>query len=343
MKIVGPGGVLQYMNPAGLAMIESDELSKVLGKSVYPIIDREHRKAFTDLTERVLNGETGNLDFRIVGLKGTPRWLSTHAVPLLDANGRVEALLGLTRDITQQKETQARIEEVLAELKRSNEELEQFAYVSSHDLREPLRMITSYLQLLQRSHGQNLDQEAHEYIAFAVDGARRMEQLILDLLSYSRINSQKSAAQPIDCQLIIERVRENLRASISEKSATLQVGPLPTVVGDGAQFLSLFQNLIGNALKYAAPDRPPEITITAEPQGDEWLFRIDDNGIGIEPTYYQRIFVIFQRLHNREQFEGTGIGLTICKKIVENHGSRIWVESEPGVGSRFFFTLPAAS
>ncbi|CCQ74081.1 PAS domain S-box protein [Magnetospira sp. QH-2] len=341
VKIIGTGGRLEYMNPAGLAMIEVDDLSQVKGKSVFPIITEEYREAFADLTQRILAGEEKlRLEFQIVGLKGTPRWLATHAVPIRDADGQVEALLGLTRDISAQKEAQAQVQKALTELKRSNEELEQFAYVSSHDLREPLRMVTSYLQFLQRNHGEKLDEEANEYIGFAIDGAQRMDYLIRDLLAYSRVNTHTKPVERVAAKAVADQAVINLKQVIEDKGATIEVGEMPTVIADKNQLLSLFQNLIGNALKYSSTERAPVIRVQAEQHDEEWHFQVSDNGIGIEPAYFQRIFVIFQRLHQREQYEGTGIGLAICKKIVANHGGEIWVNSDPGQGTTFTFTMP---
>lgn len=246
------------------------------------------------------------------------------------------------QDITERKEAEARLNEMVAALKRSNEELEQFAYVSSHDLQEPLRMVTSYLQLLERTHGGTLDDDAREYIDFAVDGAKRMSQLIKDLLAYSRVTTKANPLEPVETGQIVDQAIANLQAAMDDAEATVESGDLPLIIADEMQMLSLFQNLIGNAVKYRDPNCHPEIRINAEKKGREWLFSVKDNGIGIEPEYLERIFVIFQRLHQRHEYEGTGIGLAVCKRIVERHGGTIWVESEAGRGSTFYFTLPVA-
>ena len=227
----------------------------------------------------------------------------------------------------------------LEELARSNEELEQFAYVSSHDLQEPLRMITSYLQLLQRKYQGNLDDKADKYIHFAVDGASRMQNLINDLLEFSRVTTRAREPETMDCEFILNQVLSNLKLVIKENNATISHGPLPEVMADSTQLAQVFQNLIINGIKFHG-EEAPKIHISAEKKANEWVFSVQDNGIGIDPQYSERIFEVFKRLHNREEYPGTGIGLAICKKIVERHGGRIWVESELGKGSTFYFTLP---
>jgi PAS domain S-box-containing protein len=247
----------------------------------------------------------------------------------------------------EQLEQHARdLEQQAQELQRSNAELQQFAYVASHDLQEPLRMITSYLQLLERRYQGQLDADADDYIGFAVDGAARMSELLRGLLAYSRVGTQGQPFEPTDTQVILEQVLANLKLAVDESEATITHDQLPTVMADPIQLAQLFQNLVGNALKFRR-DVPPKIHVHAERQahgsageGALWLFSVRDNGIGIEPQYAERIFVIFQRLHTRDKYPGTGIGLALCKRIAERHGGRIWVESEPGNGSTFFFTIP---
>ncbi len=225
------------------------------------------------------------------------------------------------------------------ELAASNAELKQFAYIASHDLQEPLRMVAGYTQLLaKRCHGR-LDPEAQEFVAFILDGVKRMRQLITDLLAYSRAGRSETFG-PVEVEECVRGSLANLKAALEESHATVEHQPLPEVCGDRTQLTQLFQNLIGNAVKYRG-QQVPRVKIRVEPKPGEWLFAIEDNGIGIDPKYSERIFQAFQRLHTREEYAGTGIGLAICKKIVESHGGRIWVESEPGRGSTFFFTLPA--
>ncbi|HEX2386416.1 MAG TPA: ATP-binding protein, partial [Candidatus Binatia bacterium] len=225
------------------------------------------------------------------------------------------------------------------ELRRSNAELEQFAYVASHDLQEPLRKVASFCQLLQQRYGGQLDARADQYIGFAVDGAQRMQALINALLSYSRVGSQGKAFERIDCEKILDGTLAVLKRAIEESGAEITRGPLPTVMADPAQLGQLFQNLIGNALKFR-DHRPPVVRVAAERKDKEWLFSVADNGVGFELKYADRVFVMFQRLHAKDEYPGTGIGLAVCKKIVERHGGRIWVESAPGQGSTFYFTIP---
>ena len=236
-------------------------------------------------------------------------------------------------DITQRKRSEQ-------ELRRSNEELERFAYVASHDLQEPLRMVGSYVQLLGKRYKGKLDADADEFIGYALDGALRMQRLIEDLLSFSRVSTRGAAFEPTDVNAIADRALGHLKLSIDEAGATVVRNGLPTVSGDASQLEHVFLNLVSNALKFRGTT-PPDIRISAERRDREWVFGVRDNGIGIDPQYFERIFVIFQRLHGKNEYPGTGIGLAICKKIVERHGGRIWVESAAGQGSTFWFTLPA--
>ena len=237
------------------------------------------------------------------------------------------------------EELEARVLERTLDLKRSNEDLEQFAYVASHDLQEPLRMVHSYIQLLRQRHGDNLAPNAQEYITFALDGATRMQQLIVDLLAYSRIGRQGKQFTEVDLDQVLDRALANLRVVIEETGAEILHAPLPKVQGDLTLLTQIFQNLIGNGLKFRG-EAKPVIEISVSPQGREWQFAISDNGIGIAPQDFERVFVVFQRLHSRDTYPGTGIGLSVVKKIVERHGGRIWVESGLGKGTTFYFTLP---
>jgi signal transduction histidine kinase len=237
-------------------------------------------------------------------------------------------------------ELEKRVEERTRELKRSNEDLEQFAYVASHDLQEPLRMVASYLQLLERRYADELDSDAHDFIDFAVDGARRMKALINDLLAFSRVGTRGKPFERTDMNAVLGRVRADLHALINENNALLTSDELPTLPVDETQISQVFQNLISNAIKFRKEDVPPRIHVGAEDRNGEVLFSVRDNGIGIDPQFADRIFVIFQRLHNSQQYDGTGIGLAISKRIVERHGGEIWVESQEGAGATFYFTLP---
>ncbi len=236
-----------------------------------------------------------------------------------------------------------RAEQLLAhyaeDLKRSNAELEEFAYVASHDLQEPLRMVASFTQLLAKRYQGKLDQDADDFIGFAVDGATRMQQLIQALLAYSRVGTRGKSLAPTDCNAILDLVRTNLCRALEESGAEVTAESLPTVQGDEVQLVQLFQNLIANAVKFHG-EAPPIIRISAREDNGDWRFAVQDNGIGIALAHQDRIFKIFQRLRRRSEYPGTGIGLAICKKIVERHGGRLWVESEEGRGATFFFTIP---
>ncbi len=267
--------------------------------------------------------------------------IDVYNFPFTDVDGS-PMILEMDFDITERKKAEKMLKLKLEELARSNEELEQFAYVSSHDLQEPLKMITSYLQLLQRKYQGNLDKKADAYIYFAVEGASRMQNLIIDLLEYSRVTRSDKEFETTDSGLILNKVLFSLRLIIYENEATVSHDPLPEVIADSTQLAQVFQNLILNGITFRS-EEAPKIHISAERKANEWVFSVQDNGIGIDPQYSERIFEIFKRLHTREQYTGTGIGLAICKRIVERHGGRIWVESELGKGSTFYFTLPTNS
>ena len=242
-------------------------------------------------------------------------------------------------DITERKRAAEELNRTLDDLKRSNAELEQFAYVASHDLQEPLRGIAGMSQLLQQRYQGQLDSRADEYINHIVDGSQRMQTLINDLLAYSRIDRRGEAIQTTEAEVALKATLENLSLAIQEYGANITNENLPMVQADPTQLIQLFQNLIGNALKFRA-ERPPKVHIGVTDAGDYWQFSVQDNGIGIEPEYFDRIFQVFQRLHTRQEYRGTGIGLAICKKIIERHGGSIRVESEVGQGTTFYFTLP---
>ena len=241
---------------------------------------------------------------------------------------------GVTMDITERKEAQEALEDYARELRRSNEELQQFAYFASHDLQEPLRAVTSYLQLIEDRYHDKLDQDGKEFIDFAVDGARRMKALITDLLTYSRVESHAKPLELTSSQSVVDEVLEMLHSSIEASGATINQQPLPEIMADRIQLIELFQNLISNAIKFRA-ERPPIIDISAVKLGDAWRFCVCDNGIGIDEKYRGRIFAAFQRLHTMSEYEGTGIGLAICRKVVERHGGEIWLKITGWPGHEF--------
>jgi signal transduction histidine kinase len=252
-------------------------------------------------------------------------------------------LYGLRQQLAAQNEQLQREiaahEETQAALRRSNTELEQLAYVASHDMQEPLRMVASYLQLVAQRYRGQLDADADEFIGYAVDGAKRMQALINDLLAYSRVGTKARPFEATDCAKVLDTALANLRIAMKNSGAEVSHGPLPVLMGDPMQLTQLFQNLVGNALKFKRDD-PVRVHVAAEPRDGGWCFSVSDNGIGIAPEYHERIFVLFQRLHGRAEYPGTGIGLAICKKIVERHGGTISVQSQPGEGSTFRFTIP---
>ncbi|MDD1717806.1 MAG: ATP-binding protein [Methanoregulaceae archaeon] len=265
--------------------------------------------------------------------------VSVSSAPVRDRNGVMRYGVVTFTDITERKLAEEELTRLNAALARSNQELEQFAYVASHDLREPLRMVASFSQLLSQRYSGKMDADADEFINYIIDGATRMDLLVNDLLEYSRVTSQGKPFAPINLNLVVSDVSRNLAVAIEESGADVRWGVLPEVVADRSQMFQLFQNLISNAIKFRGPETP-SIRIKTQNLGNEWLICVSDNGIGIDPGYHAKIFEIFQRLHSREKYPGTGIGLAICRKIIEHHGGRIWVESGEGKGSTFSFTIP---
>ncbi len=256
-----------------------------------------------------------------------------------DEDGSLTSIVGTVLDITERKKAEAILAATMADLKRSNEELQQFAYVASHDLQEPLRMVSSYTQLLADRYKGRLDERADKYIEYAVDGAVRMQRLINDLLDFSRVGTRAMPIETTDCNAVLKEALGNLAAMIDEHRAIITHEALPSVHADASQLVLVFQNLISNAVKFHGVDLP-NVHVSAQDQGPEWVFSIKDNGLGIDQKYADKIFLLFQRLHTRQEYPGTGMGLAICKRIIQRHGGRLWFESVPGGGSTFFFTIP---
>ncbi|CAN5907680.1 hypothetical protein BH23ACT11_BH23ACT11_28200 [soil metagenome] len=307
--------------------------AEAIGRPISMLVPPDRIEERPDLYEAVEAGEVvTNYETVRVTKEGRLIDISLSLSRVEGPDGDLMGVASIARDITERKEYEK-------ELERSNDELQQFAYVASHDLQEPLRMISSYMQLLERRYKDQLDDTAREFIGYAVDGANRMQQLINDLLKYSRVGTRGGEPEPIDLSAVFEAALANLKVAVEDSGAEVTAEDLPTVMGDQTQLLQLFQNLIANSMKFRREGVSPKVRVGAERRDGEWLISISDNGIGINPDDAERIFHIFERLHSREEYEGTGIGLAVCKRIVERHGGSIWVE--PGEGTTFYFTLPA--
>jgi PAS domain S-box-containing protein len=340
-------GKVTFINPAAIKMLGLDG-GKIVGKPMEQIVHhtRKDGAAFpaggspilTTLGDGVSHQGTEELFLRMDCTSIPVDYLST---PIFERGELIGAVVSF-RDVTERQQAELALADKARELARSNTELEQFAYVASHDLQEPLRMVSSYTQLLARRYKGKLGSDADEFIGYAVDGATRMQTLIQDLLAYSRVGTKGRDFESTDCEGLLDRVLGDLKVAIKESGAVVTHDPLPTVTADGTQLGQLLQNLIGNAIKFRNQE-PPLVHVSSKRNGKEWILSVRDNGIGIDPRYAERIFVIFQRLHKREEYQGTGIGLAVCKKIVERHGGRIWVESNSEKGATFYFTLPAQS
>jgi chemotaxis family two-component system sensor kinase Cph1 len=333
------GRVLR-VNPAAGALLDCEEadlvgrpFAEICGSNAIPATPWQ-------LLERAPSGRLPHFDTEIVTQAGHLEAINVSVSLVRDRRGKVIGMQVVANDIAERKEAEAALARQAEEMARSNADLEQFAYVASHDLQEPLRMMASFAQLLAKRYKDQLDTDADEFIDYIVDGAARMQHLINDLLAYSRVGTRSKDFAPTDCGAVVGTACANLRMVIEETGAVVITNPLPVVMADETQLVQLLQNLLGNAIKFHG-DKPVLVHIGAERRGNHWLLWVRDNGIGIEPQYVERIFLLFQRLHGRGEYPGTGIGLALAKKIVERHGGRIWVESEPGKGSTFYFTLPA--
>ena len=281
-------------------------------------------------------------EYRVYNADDELRWVVARGHVECDEAGDPLRFPGALTDITERKENQQRLEETIDKLETSNERLEQFAYAASHDLQEPLRMVSSYLRLIQRRYEDVLDDEGEEYLEFAINGADRMRDMIDALLDYSRVQTQGDPLEPLDLDSVFQDTLSDLDYQIERSDAEITSETLPQVRGDPQQLRQLFQNLVENAITYSGDD-PPRIYVTAERDGSDWIVSVRDEGIGIDPDDQERIFEVFQRLHSREEYPGSGVGLALCQRIIERHDGEIWVESEPGEGATFSFSLPSAT
>jgi PAS domain S-box-containing protein len=315
------------------------KLEEEIGTGWFQGVHPDDTKAFNDIGHLLKNNINYSIEYRLKRHDGQYRYILEIGTPRFLHDGSFGGYMGSCLDITEMKMAQVELANQTKELQRSNEELEQFAYVASHDLQEPLRMISSYVQLISKRIESGKTEGLGEYMTFAVDGVNRIQALINDLLQYSRVNRKGNPFTPVDMNEVMKIVTAHLMNRISETGAEVTYDSMPTLNGDSFQLIRLIQNLVENAIKFKFPDRVPKVHVSAEDRGDYWKFSVKDNGIGIDNKFYSRIFVIFQRLHARGEYEGTGIGLAVCKKIVERHGGDIWVESEQDKGSTFFFTI----
>jgi len=354
--VINSDHTVQYWNKA-LEELSGTGAQTVIGtKEPWKALYNEERATLADLLvderfselskwysgkfheSQIITGSYEAIDF-FPNLDDEGKWLRSTASLLRNSKGHIVGAIETFEDITDRKNAEDSLHERTEELERSNQELEKFAYVASHDLQEPLRMVSSYMQLLSRRYEGKIDADADEFISFAVDGAKRMQILINDLLAYSRIGTRGREFEPVPCEEVLGLALVNLLTVIEETESVVTHDELPTVMADKTQLVQLFQNLISNAIKFRS-DKQPRVHVSAEHKENEWIFSIKDNGIGIDPRYEDRIFEVFQRLHGRGQYSGTGIGLAICKKIVERHGGLIRLQSEVGEGATFYFSLP---
>ncbi len=317
--------------------------SDVIGKPMLMLFLPDRVNEESEILQRIRRGESvEHFETHRVRKDGKKIDVSVTISPIKDASGAIVGASKIARDITARKQDEERLAGQAEELARSNADLEQFAYVASHDLQEPLRMVTAYTQLLAERYRGKLDENADKFIGYASEGAQRMQVLIQDLLAFSRLGRNGFISVNVDCNTVIGEVLQVLAPAMQASGAVVTHGELPAVWADRTQVAQIFQNLLGNALKFRGKEAP-RVAVQAERSGDRWLFSVRDNGIGIEPEYAETIFVVFQRLHARTEYPGNGIGLAICKKIIEHNGGKIWVESQVGSGSTFKFTLPCAA
>ena len=334
----GPDERIMSANPASAEMLGYRNPEEVIGMPMVELYsDPESRKKL--LSELMKKLYLKNYEVKIKRKDGVIRDLLANLKLIKDSNGDILRIDKTFSDITERKQAEEKLRETLKDLERSNKDLEQFAYVASHDLQEPLRMVASYVQLLARRYKGKLDSDADDFIAYAVEGAIRMQRMINDLLAYSRVETRGKEPKMTDYAYALGQAIANLHVAIEKSGAVVSNDDLPTINADQPQIVQLFQNLIDNSIKFRSKEQL-RVHVGVKKKEKEWLFSVRDNGIGIDPQYGERIFVIFQRLHEKGKYPGTGIGLSVCKRIVERHGGRIWVESKSRKGSTFFFTIP---
>jgi hypothetical protein len=333
-------GIIQSWN-RGAERIFGYKADEIIGKHISTLAAPEVIDEIPDILSRIARGErVDHYQTKRKTKDGRILTLSLTVSPIRDSSGAVMGASKVARDITERERQEEALRTVNAALTRSNADLQQFAYSASHDLQEPLRMVATYSEMLQRKFGGKLGPSGDEYIAYTIQGALRMEQLLRDLRTYTQASTMEhEPAEDIDAGTVLDRALQNLEAAIKDSGASITRTALPSVRMHEFQLQQLFQNLIGNAIRYRT-DAPPRIHVAAKRQGKEWLFSVQDNGIGIDPQYKEQVFGIFKRLHSAAEYPGTGMGLAICQRIVERAGGRIWVESQPGQGSTFFFTIP---
>ena len=332
-------GNFTFANRYGLESCGYSQKDIDEGLNALQLFIQEELDRVADNIQRIMGGEQfENHEYTILRKDGSTFPALIYSSSII-RDGKSVGLRGIVLDITDRKRAEEKLKKTLSELERSNKELEHFAYIASHDLKEPLRMISSYVQLLERRYKGKLDADADEYISYAVDGAKRMQNLINDLLSYSRVSTRGKDFERTNIEEVLNNALSNLGLMVEDNGAVVTHDSLPLLKADDVQLIQLFQNLVGNAIKFRGAN-PPKVHFSAKKSQNEWLFSIEDNGIGIESKYAERAFLIFQRLHHKDEYPGTGIGLAVCKRIIERHNGRIWFESEPGRGTTFYFTIP---
>jgi len=340
IKVLDIEGRLQFMSRGGQQLMEIEDIGQYLNKSYEDFWKGSDYQGAFDAIAKARKGRVANFSGYCPTADGFPKWWDVVVSPIFGADGKVDRLLSVSRDVTKRKQVEEDLKKVSDELARSNADLQQFAYAASHDLQEPLRGIEGFVKLLTRRYKGKFDTKADEFFEYIVDGVKRMQMLIKDMLAYSQVGTKGKRFNPTECSSILAQALTDLQAAIEESGTVVTHDDLPTIMADASQLSRVLQNLIGNAIKFRG-EEAPRVHVSAERKGDEWVFSIRDNGIGIDPKDAERIFIIFQRLHDRAEYPGSGMGLALCKRIVERHGGRIWVESEHGRGSTFFFTVPS--